>query len=76
MGGVFPGPGPGDHEVGRGADGSFPSRAPDDPGGLVHIWPRSPCPLRSSFDGGGTNFAISSAVAERIELSSFLVSIH
>jgi isoamylase len=37
----------------------------------VHIWPRSPCPLRSSFDGGGTNFAISSEVAERIELCLF-----
>jgi isoamylase len=34
----------------------------------VHIWPGSPYPLGSTFDGGGTNFAIFSEVAERIEL--------
>jgi isoamylase len=34
----------------------------------VHIWPGSPFPLGATFDGGGTNFAIFSEVAERIEL--------
>ncbi|MFC5949292.1 alpha-amylase family glycosyl hydrolase, partial [Pseudonocardia lutea] len=34
----------------------------------MHIWPGSPYPLGSTFDGGGTNFAIFSEVAERIEL--------
>jgi isoamylase len=34
----------------------------------VHIWPGSAYPLGASFDGGGTNFAIFSEVAERIEL--------
>jgi isoamylase len=34
----------------------------------MHIWPGSPYPLGSSFDGGGTNFAIFSEVAEKIEL--------
>jgi isoamylase len=34
----------------------------------VHIWPGSPYPLGATFDGGGTNFAIFSEVAERIEL--------
>jgi isoamylase len=37
----------------------------------VHIWPGSPYPLGSAFDGGGTNFAIFSEVAERIELCLF-----
>jgi len=37
----------------------------------VHIWPGSPYPLGSTFDGGGTNFAIFSEVAERIELCLF-----
>ncbi|MCU1630036.1 MAG: glycogen operon protein GlgX, partial [Pseudonocardia sp.] len=37
----------------------------------MHIWPGSPYPLGSRFDGGGTNFAIFSEVAERIELCLF-----
>ncbi|MDT7554732.1 MAG: isoamylase [Pseudonocardiales bacterium] len=37
----------------------------------MHIWPGSPYPLGSTFDGGGTNFAIFSEVAERIELCLF-----
>jgi isoamylase len=37
-------------------------------GSSVDIWPGSPYPLGSTFDGGGTNFAIFSEVAERIEL--------
>ena len=34
----------------------------------MHIWPGSPYPLGATFDGGGTNFAIFSEVAETIEL--------
>ncbi len=37
----------------------------------MHIWPGSPYPLGSTFDGGGTNFAIFSEVAESIELCLF-----
>ncbi len=37
----------------------------------MHIWPGSPYPLGSTFDGGGTNFAIFSEVADRIELCLF-----
>jgi glycogen operon protein len=37
----------------------------------VHIWPGSSYPLGSTFDGGGTNFAIFSEVADRIELCLF-----
>jgi glycogen operon protein len=37
----------------------------------VHIWPGSPYPLGATYDGGGTNFAIFSEVAERIELCLF-----
>ena len=38
---------------------------------MLHIWPGSAYPLGASFDGGGTNFAIFSEVAERIELCLF-----
>src|SRR5699024_1661054 len=31
-------------------------------------WPGSPYPLGSSFDGAGTNFAIFSDIAEKVEL--------
>jgi isoamylase len=37
----------------------------------MQIWPGAPYPLGSTFDGGGTNFAIFSEVAERIELCLF-----
>jgi len=35
------------------------------------IWPGRPYPLGASFDGAGTNFAVFSSVAERIELCLF-----
>jgi glycogen operon protein len=38
---------------------------------VLHIWPGSAYPLGASFDGGGTNFAVFSEVAERIELCLF-----
>ncbi|MGQ0481310.1 MAG: glycogen debranching protein GlgX [Pseudonocardia sp.] len=34
----------------------------------MHIWPGSSFPLGATYDGGGTNFAIFSEVAHRIEL--------
>jgi len=37
----------------------------------LHIWPGSPYPLGATYDGGGTNFAIFSEVAHRIELCLF-----
>jgi isoamylase len=37
----------------------------------MKIWPGAPHPLGSTFDGGGTNFAIFSEVAEKIELCLF-----
>ena len=37
----------------------------------MHIWPGHPYPLGASFDGGGTNFALFSEVADRIELCLF-----
>jgi isoamylase len=43
----------------------------DSLGSDLHIWPGSPYPLGSTFDGGGTNFAIFSEVADRIELCLF-----
>ncbi|GAA0234100.1 glycogen debranching protein GlgX [Cryptosporangium japonicum] len=35
------------------------------------IWPGSPYPLGATYDGGGTNFALFSEVAERVELCLF-----
>ena len=35
------------------------------------MWPGAPYPLGASYDGGGTNFAIFSEVAERVELCLF-----
>src|SRR4051794_26835576 len=37
----------------------------------MKVWPGSPYPLGASYDGGGTNFAIFSEVAERVELCLF-----
>ena len=37
----------------------------------MQIWPGHPYPLGATFDGTGTNFAIFSEVAERIELCLF-----
>ncbi|WP_300008483.1 glycogen debranching protein GlgX [Pseudonocardia sp.] len=34
----------------------------------MHIWPGQPHPLGATYDGGGTNFAIFSEIADRIEL--------
>src|SRR5690242_2630973 len=37
----------------------------------MKIWPGLPYPLGATYDGGGTNFAIFSEVAERVELCLF-----
>jgi len=37
----------------------------------MEIWPGEPYPLGASFDGTGTNFAIFSEVADRVELCLF-----
>lgn len=34
----------------------------------MHTWPGSPYPLGATFDGNGTNFALFSEAAERVEL--------
>src|SRR6478672_12547220 len=42
---------------------------PASAGGIVvEIWPGTPYPLGATFDGSGTNFALFSEVAERVEL--------
>src|SRR5918911_175996 len=40
-------------------------------GDVLEIWPGSPYPLGANYDGGGTNFAIFSEIAERVELCLF-----
>jgi isoamylase len=35
------------------------------------VWPGNPYPLGATFDGGGTNFALFSEIAERVELCLF-----
>jgi isoamylase len=37
----------------------------------VHAWPGNPYPLGATFDGTGTNFALFSEVADRVELCLF-----
>jgi isoamylase len=37
----------------------------------LHTWPGSPYPLGATYDGSGTNFAVFSSVAERVELCLF-----
>ena len=37
----------------------------------MHAWPGSAYPLGATFDGSGTNFALFSEVAERVELCLF-----
>ena len=34
-------------------------------------WPGTPYPLGATFDGSGTNFAIFSSIAERVQLCLF-----
>ena len=37
----------------------------------MESWPGQPYPLGATFDGSGTNFALFSEVAERVELCLF-----
>jgi isoamylase len=37
----------------------------------VKVWPGNPYPLGATYDGGGTNFALFSEIAERVELCLF-----
>ena len=37
----------------------------------VAVWPGKAYPLGATFDGSGTNFALFSEVAERVELCLF-----
>jgi isoamylase len=37
----------------------------------MEVWPGGPYPLGATYDGGGTNFALFSAIAERVELCLF-----
>ncbi len=40
-------------------------------GGEIQAWPGTPYPLGATWDGSGTNFAIYSGVADRVELCLF-----
>jgi isoamylase len=44
------------------------NRAAATPPTLATVWPGSSYPLGASFDGGGTNFALFSEIAEQVEL--------
>jgi isoamylase len=37
----------------------------------LHTWPGNPYPLGATYDGSGTNFALFSEVADRVELCLF-----
>ena len=61
------------------AGGPAPAGQPGDPGPATlpappttaPIWPGRPYPLGASFDGSGTNFALFSEIADRVELCLF-----
>ena len=38
---------------------------------MIELWPGQPYPLGATYDGAGTNFALFSEVAERVELCLF-----
>ncbi|MGA9491646.1 MAG: glycogen debranching protein GlgX [Mycobacterium sp.] len=44
------------------------SGAAGTPPALVTVWPGSSYPLGANFDGGGTNFAVFSEIADKVEL--------
>ena len=44
------------------------SGAASTPPALATVWPGSSYPLGANFDGGGTNFALFSEIAEKVEL--------
>ena len=50
---------------------SFDVPPSDDTGGIVvETWPGQAYPLGATFDGSGTNFALFSEIADRVELRS------
>jgi isoamylase len=44
---------------------------PDPPADRVEVWPGRGYPLGATYDGGGTNFALFSEVAEAVDLCLF-----
>ncbi|MCZ8381402.1 glycogen debranching protein GlgX [Mycobacterium sp. CPCC 205372] len=53
------------------ASSSKPAPPADAPAALADIWPGKAYPLGATYDGFGTNFAVFSEVAERVELCLF-----
>ncbi|MCW2495853.1 hypothetical protein [Jatrophihabitans sp.] len=47
------------------------SESPTAPSAITEIWPGSAYPLGATYDGSGTNFALFSEIAERVELCLF-----
>src|SRR5436190_18083772 len=54
-----------------GVVGSLRGSSADDGKGSMEVWPGSAYPLGATFDGVGTNFAVFSEVADRVELCLF-----
>ena len=54
----------------RAVPADLPARAPE-PDESSDLWPGAPYPLGATFDGSGTNFAVVSEIAERVELCLF-----
>ena len=67
-------PGPRDLWIGRASaphrprPGRYGAPSAVDRGTRLQSWPGTPYPLGATFDGGGTNFALFSEVADRVEL--------
>ena len=65
------GPGSVSHTGHRGAPSTTTSRREPESEDPMRPWPGSAYPLGASYDGAGTNFAIFSEIAERVELCLF-----
>jgi isoamylase len=55
--------------MGRGNIGDIPS--PLEGGAMIEIWPGDPYPLGATYDGAGTNFALYTEAADKVELCLF-----
>src|SRR5690349_18424095 len=62
---------PGRGSTGVGDHAVIPRRHRDEVDRVMECWPGSAYPLGATFDGSGTNFALFSEAAERVELCLF-----
>jgi isoamylase len=57
--------------VGKGKSNVIVTTSPGEEWAMPEVWPGEPYPLGATWDGTGTNFALFSEVAQRVELCLF-----